>query len=122
MLAPQPVSQQYLAFLGRIAPEKRVDRAIRIALGERRVTAIILPNGFTLEELADRDRLLSGFDSTFQAVDRSADLESLLEQVLQHPEKLQQLAAQLAAQTGGASGAAASGAAPATPPAPGTDK
>src|SRR5437762_6818097 len=31
MLAPQPVSQQYLAFLGRIAPEKRVDRAIRIA-------------------------------------------------------------------------------------------
>ncbi|MEA2909353.1 MAG: hypothetical protein QOJ15_1434 [Bradyrhizobium sp.] len=31
MLAPLPVSQQYLAFLGRIAPEKRVDRAIRIA-------------------------------------------------------------------------------------------
>jgi glycosyltransferase involved in cell wall biosynthesis len=31
MLAPLQVSQQYLAFLGRIAPEKRVDRAIRIA-------------------------------------------------------------------------------------------
>ncbi len=31
MLTPQPVEQQYLAFLGRIAPEKRVDRAIRIA-------------------------------------------------------------------------------------------
>ena len=31
MLTPQPGKQQYLAFLGRIAPEKRVDRAIRIA-------------------------------------------------------------------------------------------
>src|SRR5438445_1242365 len=31
MLTPLPVTQQYLAFLGRIAPEKRVDRAIRIA-------------------------------------------------------------------------------------------
>jgi glycosyltransferase involved in cell wall biosynthesis len=31
LLTPQPVKQQYLAFLGRIAPEKRVDRAIRIA-------------------------------------------------------------------------------------------
>jgi len=31
MLAPLPGNQQYLAFLGRIAPEKRVDRAIRIA-------------------------------------------------------------------------------------------
>jgi glycosyltransferase involved in cell wall biosynthesis len=32
MLTPQPVKPQYLAFLGRIAPEKRVDRAIRVAL------------------------------------------------------------------------------------------
>ncbi len=31
MLAPQSTSPHYLAFLGRIAPEKRVDRAIRIA-------------------------------------------------------------------------------------------
>jgi len=31
LLKPLPVKQQYLAFLGRIAPEKRVDRAIRIA-------------------------------------------------------------------------------------------
>ena len=31
LLTPQPVSQQYLAFLGRIGPEKRVDRAIWIA-------------------------------------------------------------------------------------------
>jgi glycosyltransferase involved in cell wall biosynthesis len=31
LLRPQPVKPGYLAFLGRIAPEKRVDRAIRIA-------------------------------------------------------------------------------------------
>jgi glycosyltransferase involved in cell wall biosynthesis len=31
LLAPQPVKPSYLAFLGRIAPEKRPDRAIRIA-------------------------------------------------------------------------------------------
>jgi glycosyltransferase involved in cell wall biosynthesis len=31
LLTPQPVKPQYLAFLGRIAPEKRPDRAIRIA-------------------------------------------------------------------------------------------
>jgi glycosyltransferase involved in cell wall biosynthesis len=31
LLMPQPVEPQYLAFLGRIAPEKCVDRAIRIA-------------------------------------------------------------------------------------------
>lgn len=31
LLVPQPVRPSYLAFLGRIAPEKAVDRAIRIA-------------------------------------------------------------------------------------------
>jgi glycosyltransferase involved in cell wall biosynthesis len=31
LLRPQPIKPSYLAFLGRIAPEKRVDRAIRIA-------------------------------------------------------------------------------------------
>jgi glycosyltransferase involved in cell wall biosynthesis len=31
LLGPQPVTPTYLAFLGRISPEKRVDRAIRIA-------------------------------------------------------------------------------------------
>jgi glycosyltransferase involved in cell wall biosynthesis len=31
LLTPRPVKQEYLAFLGRIAPEKRPDRAIRIA-------------------------------------------------------------------------------------------
>jgi glycosyltransferase involved in cell wall biosynthesis len=31
MLTPQPVKQSYFAFLGRIAPEKGVDRAIHIA-------------------------------------------------------------------------------------------
>jgi glycosyltransferase involved in cell wall biosynthesis len=32
LLTPQPVRPSYLAFLGRIAPEKRVDRAIEIAV------------------------------------------------------------------------------------------
>jgi glycosyltransferase involved in cell wall biosynthesis len=31
LYTPQPVAQKYLAFLGRISPEKRVDTAIRIA-------------------------------------------------------------------------------------------
>jgi glycosyltransferase involved in cell wall biosynthesis len=31
LLEPRPIPPSYLAFLGRIAPEKRVDRAIRIA-------------------------------------------------------------------------------------------
>ncbi len=31
LLTPQPVKPSYLAFLGRIAPEKAVDRAVRIA-------------------------------------------------------------------------------------------
>src|ERR1044071_8407228 len=31
LLTPQPVKPSYLAFLGRIAPEKRADRAIGIA-------------------------------------------------------------------------------------------
>jgi len=31
LLTPQPVKPSYLAFLGRIAPEKALDRAIRIA-------------------------------------------------------------------------------------------
>ncbi len=30
LLTPQPVSQEYFAFLGRISPEKGVDKAIRI--------------------------------------------------------------------------------------------
>jgi hypothetical protein len=39
-----------------------------------RVRGIQLPNGFTLEELDNRDKLLKGFDSTFRAVDKSADI------------------------------------------------
>jgi glycosyltransferase involved in cell wall biosynthesis len=31
LLTPQPIKPSYLAFLGRISPEKRVDRAVRIA-------------------------------------------------------------------------------------------
>lgn len=39
-----------------------------------RVRGIQLPNGFTLDELNDRDSLLKGFDRTFKASDKSADL------------------------------------------------
>jgi hypothetical protein len=39
-----------------------------------RVRGIQLPNGFTLDELNNRDKLLKGFDSTFKEVDKSADL------------------------------------------------
>jgi hypothetical protein len=39
-----------------------------------RVRGIQLPNGFTLEELDNRDKLLKGFDSTFKAVDKAADV------------------------------------------------
>jgi hypothetical protein len=39
-----------------------------------RVRGVQLPNGFTLEELNDRDKLLEGFDRTFKSLDKSADL------------------------------------------------
>lgn len=39
-----------------------------------RVRGISLPNGFTLDELADRDALLKGFDNGLRALDQSADL------------------------------------------------
>lgn len=42
--------------------------------GTVRVRGISLPNGFTLEELENRDKLLQGFDRGFQALDKSADL------------------------------------------------
>jgi hypothetical protein len=42
--------------------------------GKLRVRGITLPNGFTLEELEDRDTLLTEFDRSFQTADRSADL------------------------------------------------
>jgi hypothetical protein len=42
--------------------------------GGLRVRGIQLPTGFTLEELADRDKLLQGFDSAFREADRAADL------------------------------------------------
>ncbi|NBO90999.1 MAG: DUF1501 domain-containing protein [Planctomycetia bacterium] len=38
-----------------------------------RVRGIQLPTGFTLKELEDREKLRSGFDNTFKAVDKSAD-------------------------------------------------
>jgi hypothetical protein len=39
-----------------------------------RVRGISLPTGFTLDELANRDELLKGFDNGLRALDRSADL------------------------------------------------
>lgn len=39
-----------------------------------RVRGVTLPRGFSLEELADRDKLLAGFDRGFKALDKSADL------------------------------------------------
>jgi hypothetical protein len=39
-----------------------------------RVRGITLPTGFTLEDLDNRNRLLQGFDRSFEAVDRNADL------------------------------------------------
>lgn len=42
--------------------------------GNMRVRGIQLPNGFTLDELANRDKLLTGFDESFRAADKSADL------------------------------------------------
>ncbi len=39
-----------------------------------RVRGIQLPAGFTLDELANRDKLLQAFDETFREADRSADL------------------------------------------------
>jgi hypothetical protein len=44
------------------------------AKGTLRVRSIQLPNGFTLDELENRDKLLQDFDSTFKEIDKSADL------------------------------------------------
>jgi hypothetical protein len=41
---------------------------------EMRVRGVQLPNGFSLEELENRDRLLQGFDSTFRDLDASDEL------------------------------------------------
>src|SRR5262249_51017819 len=39
-----------------------------------RVRGITLPTGFPLDELENRDRLLQGFDRTFQQADKASDL------------------------------------------------
>jgi hypothetical protein len=39
-----------------------------------RVRGITLPNGFTLDELDNRDQLLQAFDSHFKSLDKSSDL------------------------------------------------
>jgi len=39
-----------------------------------RVRGITLPNGFTLDQLQDRDSLLNDFDETFKANDKAGDL------------------------------------------------
>ena len=42
--------------------------------GNYRVRGITLPNGFTLNQLENRNRLMENFDRGFQAADRNADL------------------------------------------------
>jgi hypothetical protein len=42
--------------------------------GKLQVRGVALPNGFTLDELDNRDRLLQAFDNHFKALDKSADL------------------------------------------------
>jgi hypothetical protein len=42
--------------------------------GNLRVRGITLPNGFTLDQLENRDRLMQQFDRGFRAADRNADL------------------------------------------------
>jgi hypothetical protein len=42
--------------------------------GSLRVRGITLPTGFTLEELENRDKLLRGFDSHFEDLDKASDL------------------------------------------------
>ena len=54
LLRPMPVAQDYVAFLGRICPEKRPDRAIRIAAGA----------GETLRLAAKVDRVDAEYFST----------------------------------------------------------
>jgi hypothetical protein len=39
-----------------------------------RVRGIQLPTGFTLDDLENRDKLLKGFDESFEAADKNADL------------------------------------------------
>ncbi len=41
--------------------------------GNLRVRGVQLPNGFSLKELENRDKLLKGFEGTFKAADRAAD-------------------------------------------------
>jgi hypothetical protein len=49
-------------------------RAKGPAAANLRVRGVSLPTGFSLDELANRDKLLQGFERGFQALDRSADL------------------------------------------------
>jgi hypothetical protein len=42
--------------------------------GNLRVRDIQLPNGFTLDELENRDKLLKDFDNTFRSADKAAEL------------------------------------------------
>jgi hypothetical protein len=51
-----------------------IEGAAGIKGGAMRVRGIQLPAGVTLAQLANRDRLLEGFDATFRELDRSADL------------------------------------------------
>jgi hypothetical protein len=47
---------------------------VRANAAPLRVRSIQLPDNFSLDDLANRDKLLQDFDSTFREVDKSADL------------------------------------------------
>lgn len=61
-------------FLGTAYNPFMVEGAAGNAKGNMKVRGIQLPTDFTLDELANRDKLLSGFDATFREADKSADL------------------------------------------------
>jgi hypothetical protein len=47
--------------------------------GQLRVKGISLPNGFSLDELEDRNRLVENFDKNFREIDRANDIASGLD-------------------------------------------
>ena len=68
LLTPKPGKQDYLAFLGRIAPEKRPDRAIRIARAA----------GIKLKIAAKIDRAdTEYFETTIKPLLQGADVEMI---------------------------------------------
>jgi len=61
-------------YLGTAYNPFMVEGAAGNAKGNMKVRGIQLPTDFTLDELSNRDKLLSGFDATFRDADKNADL------------------------------------------------